>query len=472
MSKEIVHGIALRSGSVEYTTLTKVKDEWQVSGQDSRPRDSSGLVAEGEEGEEGEEPDAHSLLVAELRPMAHGWKGQASLALPADQLLLRVVDLPTVDLDEILSMVELQIEQFSPFPVDTLTVSYELLAETDTSSRVLIVAVKNDLVDALGDAFHEVGVTVRWIDVDVLGWWHWLTQQEKVSKFGREAILMNLQDGMVLIVAQNGVPLTVRAIPGLEDMTAEEVSETVAEEVDFTLTSLETEWGGVDHTQFSLWSEGEPPIGLADSLGAALDTPVASGNLNDLPLLSRALADRARERDPGMVDLAPPEWEAGDVARLTKRNLLVASGGVVGVCLCILLGMSVMAGVRKAGLEKAKVQRQQIVEPAQQVRLVRDKVNALRKYIDDDSSSLEVLRTISLSLPDGVDLSSFTYNRNGNVTIRGEASQEQPIYKFVERLQATEMFEDLDLGRVEARRRNNQVRKTFRLTAKIEGIAS
>jgi len=468
MSKETVHGIALRSGSVEYTTLTKVKDEWQVLGQDSQPRDSSGIVGVGEDGEES---DAHSLLVAELRPMANEWRGEASLALPADQLLLRVVDLPTIDPDELLSMVELQIETFSPFPVDTLTVSFEVLAETESSSRVLIVAVKNDVVDALGEAFHEVGVTVRWVDVDVLGWWHWLTQKEKVSKYGREALLMNLQDGLVLIVAQNGVPLTVRAIPGLEDMNTEEFSETVAEEVDFTLTSLETEWGGVDHTQISLWSEGDPPIGLAESLGVALSTSVASGNLNDLPLLSHALADRATERDPGTVDLAPPEWEAGDLARLTKRNLLVASGGVVGVCLCVLLGVSVMAGVRKAGLEKVKLRRQQIIEPAQELRLVRDKVNDLRRYIDDDSSSLEVLRAVSLSLPEGVDISQFYFSRTGNTAIRCEAAQKQSIFKFSEKLGETGLFEDVESGRVEPRRRKGVVKFQTRIEVKLKEVS-
>lgn len=165
MAKNNLHGIALRSGSIEYTTLLKTKEEWNVSVQDSQPRNLSTRSADDEEEET---PDTHAALVSELRPLAHGWKGLANVSLRADQLLLRVVDLPTTDPDELLGMMELQIEKFSPFPVDTLTVSYETLAETESSSRVLIVAAKNELVDELGDVFHELGVTVRWIDVSTL----------------------------------------------------------------------------------------------------------------------------------------------------------------------------------------------------------------------------------------------------------------------------------------------------------------
>ena len=466
MAKDNLHGIALRSASIEYTTLAKTKDVWNVSVHNLQPRD----LPEKDAHEEDEEtPDARTALLSDLRPLAHEWKGLANVSLRADQLLLRVVDLPTTDPDELLGMMELQIEKFSPFPVDTLTVSYETLAETESSSRVLIVAVKNDVVDDLGDVFHELGVTVRWIDVDVLGWWHWLTKYEKVEKFGREAILMNFQDSMMLVVAQNGSPLALRAIPGLEEMTPEERSDTVAEEVDFTLTSLETEWGGVDHTHYSLWTEGEPSQELANSLGESLQSDIATASLNDLPPLSHALAERAMDRRPGIVDLAPPGWEAEDLARATKKNLLIATAGVIGVCLCIFLVLSVLVKVRKTQLEKVTVSRQEIAEPANQVRAVQNKVKMLRKYIEHDSSSLEVLRSICVSLTDGVDLSSFAYNRNGNISIRGEANSEEPIYKFVEQLQDAPLFQDVKLDRVEQKRRKNQNKSIFRLAAKIQG---
>ena len=51
-------------------------------------------------------------------------RGLITIALPSSKLLMRVLELPSSDPIEIDGMVELQMDQISPFPTDQLTLSY------------------------------------------------------------------------------------------------------------------------------------------------------------------------------------------------------------------------------------------------------------------------------------------------------------------------------------------------------------
>ncbi len=73
--------------------------------------------------------------------------------LPADKVFLRVLHLPSADLAETLSMVELQLEKISPMPVAQIVWSLEILpkrAEDTLQSAVVIIAPREVVEEFLG----------------------------------------------------------------------------------------------------------------------------------------------------------------------------------------------------------------------------------------------------------------------------------------------------------------------------------
>ena len=73
--------------------------------------------------------------------------------LPADQVFLRVVQLPAADRQELLSMVELQLEKLSPMPVAQIVWSMELLPNaTENLQPVIVIIAPRDLVEAVSGA--------------------------------------------------------------------------------------------------------------------------------------------------------------------------------------------------------------------------------------------------------------------------------------------------------------------------------
>ena len=101
-----------------------------------------------------------------------GARGGVTLVVPAGQALMRVVDLPSTDPAELRGMAELQVDRFSPFPVEHLVVSHEVFAVREGMARVLLAAVPRTLVDAEAEAFGGADFELERIDLDLLGWWH------------------------------------------------------------------------------------------------------------------------------------------------------------------------------------------------------------------------------------------------------------------------------------------------------------
>lgn len=78
------------------------------------------------------------------------WKPKLNVAwLPADKVFLRVVHLPGSDAAETLSMVELQLEKFSPMPVAQIVWSIEVLPKRpeDSLQTAIIIVVPRDAVE-------------------------------------------------------------------------------------------------------------------------------------------------------------------------------------------------------------------------------------------------------------------------------------------------------------------------------------
>ena len=132
MAKDTATGLALRQNRLEWTTVRRVRNGYSIVASKKVP-----IEIESTQAVNWPEPDPAvlSAVSLQLRSKYDGAKDQTSVALPSGHALLKVIDLPTVDKDELKSMVDLQVDKYSPFPADSTASSYELLRQTDSSSK-------------------------------------------------------------------------------------------------------------------------------------------------------------------------------------------------------------------------------------------------------------------------------------------------------------------------------------------------
>lgn len=459
MSDDLITALVVRRGSLSWTTLQRKKNRLDVTEQKTVAYEWPAGVT-----------DLHAPEVVErIKPLCAQIKGRVALALPTESVLMRVARLPTLDAGEIRDMAALQVDKFSPFPVDQMTVSQEILAQLEGVSRVAIATVTTESVNRLGGVLQAAGLFPREVDVEVLGWWRLLKQEKKIPETGRHLLLLVEPVGTELIVVQDGIPVLLRSLGPLLDRAPAEAAAELAEELNYTLTTLEAEWGSGGAQIIQVWQRREVPVEFMIRLREECQLEVETHALDQLPDLTEGLARRSAERGPHLVDLAPPEWKTSLESRKLRHALLVASGALVGVWLVALL---VVAGGlvyenRKLAAMTAEVA--ELKKPAAEVEQMKEQVRSLERYATRTHSGLECLREVTAVLPEGVDLTAFTYKKYAEVNLRGESDASAPIYDFFQALEKSGLFKEVKPEGVTQQARGGRNRSQFRVTLVLPG---
>jgi Tfp pilus assembly protein PilN len=405
-------------------------------------------------------------LIREITAKCGKLHGPVVLGLPAAWALLRVVELPQGSPAELRGMVDLQVDKFSPFPAETVVVSYELLHEAEGRVRVLIAALQTEIADVLGRALNMAGMQTKWVDINLLAWWRLLADKEQVRHTGSQAFLLLDGPSCDLIVTSAGVPVAIRALSGMETLPPEEMAEEIARETAYTLSSLNLEQGGAEQgVDVGVWHHGDPPHALLRQFRDHFGITAQAHPLSTLPSLAEGLARRALARSEGALDLAPPAWRQAEDQRRMRGQVLAGSAVLLGVWLA---GLAVLFGglqVQKQKLAKLDARLGQLQEPVQNVRTTRERVLALEQYTNRTYSALESLREVSDLLPPGIELKSFAYRKGKAVEIAGEADSVTLVYDFKKELEQSDLFPSNLLHRIV----RIGARESFKITASLPG---
>ena len=414
-----------------------------------------------------DQKDAPLFPPGVLTQIRKNFCGAITVSLPSSQLLMRMLELPSTDPAELASMVELQMDQISPFPVDQLTVSYEVLRRTENHSRVLAVAAQRKTVDLLGDLFKAENVYIRSLDAEVLAWWSLLIEHGEVPCTGRVVLILEEQTEFSMIVTDEGVPVCFRSLELFHRFTDEDVMRELADEVRYTLLALEAEYGHQEHCALEIWSEAEIPERLFGMLRLECG---GKGNLHDLktiPPVSEGLALRTAQRRLHHVELVPREW-----LEIQRRRRLMKIGSVAAVAvLSIWLAVIAVAGgifsIRQASYNRVRREASKYEGPARAAQSAREEMLSLEKYADRSRSALECLREVTEALPDGVEIASFTFKKGEAVSLRGSSERTEAVYEFFQKLGGSQLFTGVKDQPVSTRTVKDRRVSTFSTTAEL-----
>jgi hypothetical protein len=405
-------------------------------------------------------------LVQEIRTKVPSSSLPVALGIPASLTLLRIADLPTSDPDERRGMAELQIDKFSPFPIDESVISHEVLQQEEGHCRVLLSAIPTATVNEVADALRTAGIRTKWVDINILGWWRLLQDSGKISATGSHACLIIDDSACDLIVTIQGVPAAMRALSGLEDLSPQDRADELARDIVHTLASLDLDRAGESPSEVAIWHRGESPAELIQRLADPFAVTAHAYSLETLPPLAEGLLRRAQTRGRNMLDLAPPAWQQSEKSQRSRRRAILFSSVVLGVWA---MGIAVLFGglqIQKQMLARQEARLTALTAPAERVRSVRDRTLELEQYVDRTRSVLDCLREISELLPPGIDLKSFTYHKAKTVELSGEASAVTLVYDFKQAMEKSKLFVSTDLPRIVHIANGKE---NFKLTAILPG---
>jgi len=443
-------GIHYTDEIVEWAVLRKTRSENETLLEGSTP------IPQGFFDQE-KAPIFPAEVLTEIRK---NFRGVVTVALPSSRLLMRVLELPSTDPDELNGMVELQMDQISPFPADQLTLSYELLDETENHSRVLAVAAPRDSVDELGDLFKSKNVYIRSLDASILAWWSLLSIHSDVPPEGRVILVLEEHTEFSMIIVDDGIPVCFRSLELFHNFADETVFREIAEEMRYTLLSLEAEYGHRELGSIEFWSESEIPETLLNLLREECTRNVNLHDLRTLPSMAEGLALRSAEREAHHVELVPREWIELQRKKRFMQVATIASITVLSIWLGLISITGAVFAFQTASFHRVKAEAAKYSAPARAAQAAREEMLSLEKYSDRSRSALECLREITRSLPDFVEITSFTYSKGKAIRLSGTGERSDLIYDYFQKLGELPLFEGVENTKI-----NNNTR--FSITVNL-----
>ncbi len=459
MSEDALIAFVLRDKRMEWTVLQKRKHRAEIVQQNGVNLDWPAGV------EDHRSPEAAAYLKSKLPPL----KGRLGIVIPADRVLMRVVELPSTDPEELLGMAELQVDKFSPFPSDQMSLAVEVLKKDEGSSRVMIAAVQHQYIDQLGGFLLQAGLYPQSVDVDVLGWWTLIRDQGKIRGSGQEVVIIHEDHCAQLLVVRDGLPVMIRALDASLDIQHAGLAGEILEEVEYTLMTMESGWGAEETIGLTVWLHGSAPDELMKALRDAYPFDVQQADLDVLPPLSEGVSRRMNQAGLPSLDLAPHAWRSGIQSKRFQKQAMTVGGVSLGAWALVMLLLWLLTAHQKSKLVGAQADMVRLQSELQQVSDLKGQVASLEQYADRTTSGLECLREITEKLPAGVDITSIQYAKGMQVNLRGEADTDGPIYEFVKQLEQSTLFKEVKTEGINTQVRGGKNRSLFRITLVLPG---
>lgn len=459
MAKKWITGITVRGPLVQWSSIP------------SHPVPNPHVVAKSFELDLGESPGFLEAIQTDssrfypaLRKNLGTPQGLTVLGIPASWILTRIIQIPTAPAEEMRSMIELQVDKWSPFPIENVVIAWELLKEQEGQSRVIVSIIRQETVEAIGQLFRGAGIAINRIDINSLGWWHLISHTPgAVHTVGRQLFIILDGDTCDLILTHDGLPSVMRSLGGLTSLPADEMIEEIVHEAGTTLSALDAEVGGI-MAPISLWYRETEPSDLIQRLHDQHTLATHSTSLEILPPLSHGIAERSKASTP-LLNLAPPIWREKAQLRKTYGRFIAASIAIAALWLAAVSTLIGAMYIQKSTIARMQQRLTVLNGPAETVRDLQKRVMGLQQYNDRSHSALECLREITEAMPaGGIEFKSFSYRKGKVVELAGHASSVNLVYDFKKALDASKMFTAIELGRTAP---DNTGREVFKMTAKL-----
>lgn len=285
-------------------------------------------------------------------------KPEIMSVLPREQILTRLLKLPTIQPDELAKMVSLTGKAQLPYPPEQTVIDYQVLDQQAGSSNVQLVACHRDLVERHLSVLRQAGYEPTVVTPSSWGLLAWYQRLAKSPQVTEPAIVVHLDTDRTdfVLIKDARVHFSRSLSQGIRDwQETPEGFNTVIQELERTVASLRKELPGVEPQSAVLTGIG-PLENWRPLLAQRLNIPVVvvqpSGRIA-LP------TEASKDASPAVLlglAMAEPEWLVNLVpsqvrqTRSSRRRIreLVITGSLLFCALLAGAGLLQQSVGRKA----------------------------------------------------------------------------------------------------------------------------
>ena len=432
--------VAFGGSSLELTTA-------RADGADLRVLQEASASAAPPEGVEDAKPQ-WQVAAQSLRQHFDPREYRVVTSVSCEDVLCQTLRLPATDPNELKQMLDLQIDNITPLPLEEVVYSFEPLETVDGQTRVLVVLARKATVNERVEALEAAGLPPEIVSVDALAMFRALSKRNALPADDKLNVLVIFgATSANVIVYSQGVPLAVRSvILSAEAITSNEGESLLREELQRTLVAA-----GAEQPQRALGSMmflggGDEHQSLAKRVASGLNTESSFLTNGTVPSAALSLCLQCASGGAVQLNLLPDEWRQRRRAAALRQRLIrgaIAAGAVYAVALVVFL---TLMAVKTSQLHRVDLKIKNLQGDFKTARQLQSRLIAMRKQLDTQSSALEVLREITMRMPEGVKLNYFNFKKDQTVTLKGQSPSAAIALDFQSRLEQCELFSKITAG--------------------------
>jgi type IV pilus assembly protein PilM len=383
--------------------------------------------------------NAAQLLRQQFDPREH----RVVTAVSCEDVLCQILRLPATDSAELKQMLDLQIDNITPLPLEEVVYSFEPLEVADGQTRMLVAIARKSKVNERVEALEAAGLQPEIVSVDALAMFHALARRNLLAQDDRLNVLVIV--GLVsaeVIVYSRVVPLAVRSL-----VLGADGESVLREELQRTFVATEAGqpqrmMGGVIFV-----APGEGLQAFAEKVASGLTAQSSLLTNGTVPSAGLSLCLQYARGETGQLNLLPDEWRQRRRATALRRRFIrgaIAVGIVYALALTVFL---ILLAIKNSQLNRVGREIRSHLADFNTARQTQGELIAMRNQLDTKFSALEVLREITVRMPKEMQLNSFAFKKDLTLSLKGQAPSAAIALDFQSRLQQCDLFSKVLAGR-------------------------
>lgn len=371
-----------------------------------------------------------------------------TISIPTSRLIFKVTSFPSTDPAEIQQMALNEFEPQSPAPIEEMVFSFDILEQSEGSSRVIYAAAKEE--DVLSQLLY-LDITPKKaerVDSYIMGLWRNLVDANQLATEERNVILAREGDALTMLVTDGTIPCAIRYIGNAEAISSFALSSSISKTMrqvnsEFTKQNVaKLIFVDLQDTPILLQQEKiKTAIGVSEELDI-VQLSTSDKNIKDsntLPLTAVGIAKRSFAK--GVMNLYPGSWTAElhqQKAKIRNMSIFVAIMLVWVGLITYLYGYPYLIEQK---INKTNKISEQLLPESSAVQDYRNRINIIDSYSDRSHSPLELLREICIYLPADIDLTQYRYRGTEKILqVEGRAKSSSIIYDFMNNLRGSKLL--------------------------------